>query len=62
MVFLGAFSLQWGMGILIDGLRAAGQGSDLAHRNAFLVLFIIQLAAYLWLLIGGRTEKPVKSS
>ena len=25
MVFLGAFSLQWGMGILIDGLRAAGR-------------------------------------
>ena len=62
MVFLGAFSLQWGMGILIDSLRAAGQGSDLAHRNAFLVLFIIQLAAYLWLLIGGRAGKPLKSN
>ena len=54
MVFLGAFSLQWGMGGMIDALRAAGQSIELAHRNAFLLLFVIQLAAYLWMLIGGR--------
>jgi sugar phosphate permease len=53
LVFLGAFSLQWGMGVLIDQLESAGFATNLAHRHAFSVLFILQAAALLWLLIGG---------
>ena len=53
LVFLGAFSLQWGMGVLIEVLQAGGHSTQLAHRNAFAVLFILQAAAYVWLLIGG---------
>jgi sugar phosphate permease len=58
MVFLGAFSLQWGMGILIDALAASGQSLQIAHRNAFAALFVLQLAASAWLLIGGRRPAP----
>ncbi|MEI7429777.1 MAG: MFS transporter [Betaproteobacteria bacterium] len=54
LVFLGAFSLQWGMGIMIDLLLANGFSPQIAHRHAFSALFILQAAAYLWLLIGGR--------
>jgi hypothetical protein len=54
MVFLGAFSLQWGMGVLIDTLAASGQSLQIAHRNAFAALFVLQLAACAWLVIGGR--------
>ena len=57
MVFAGAFSLQWGVGILIDLLVAAGQTAPAAHRYAFCVLFLLQLSASLWML-AGRRRKP----
>ncbi|MBL8415135.1 MAG: MFS transporter [Propionivibrio sp.] len=53
MVFLGAFGLQWGMGVLIDMLQASGLSTAIAHRNAFAVLFVLQAIA-VWILIGGR--------
>ena len=53
MVFLGAFGLQWGMGVLIDMLQASGHSTEIAHRNAFVVLFVLQAVA-VWILIGAR--------
>jgi hypothetical protein len=46
------------MGILIDALAASGQSLQIAHRNAFAALFVLQLAASAWLLIGGRRPAP----
>jgi len=54
MVFLGAFSLQWGMGVLIEWLEAAGQNAAAAHRHAFAVLLGLQVLASAWMLLGGR--------
>ena len=54
MVFLGAFSMQWGMGLLIDALLASGYSPEMAHRNAFIMLFTLQTLACIWLWIGGR--------
>ncbi|MFZ4536596.1 MFS transporter [Propionivibrio sp.] len=54
MVFIGAFGLQWGMGVLIDLLQASGYSIEIAHRDAFAFLFAVQAAAYAWLLISGR--------
>ena len=54
VVFAGAFSLQWGMGILIDTLREHGFSAETAHVNAFAVLFVVQAAACLWLFVGGK--------
>ena len=54
LVFVGAFSLQWGMGVLIDLLRDGGFSAAMAHRNAFVALFALQAGACLWLFIGGR--------
>ena len=54
MVFAGAFSLQWGLGVLIDLLLAAGRSAADAHRAAFVALFVLQLAAPLWMLAGAR--------
>jgi len=53
MVFLGAFGLQWGMGILIEMLQANGHSIEIAHRNAFAVLFVLQAVA-VWILLSGR--------
>ena len=38
MVFVGAFGVQWGLGLLIDLLQAQGQTAAMAHRNALLSL------------------------
>lgn len=56
LVFAGAFGLQWAMGLLIDLLEAGGYGAASAHRHAFAALFVLQAAAWLWLLFGGRPE------
>ena len=58
LVFLGAFGLQWGMGLIIDLLQSHGYGMAIAHRDAFLFLFTLQALAYLWFLAGGRSRSP----
>jgi hypothetical protein len=35
MVFIGAFGVQWGLGLLIDLLQTGGQSVAAAHRSAF---------------------------
>ena len=57
MVFVGAFGLQWGMGILIEMLEAAGLSSAIAHRNVFAVLFGLQLLASGWMVLEGRRTR-----
>lgn len=54
LVFAGAFGLQWGIGILVDNLQAAGWAGDAAFRAAFFSLLGGQLLALLWLFLGGR--------
>jgi sugar phosphate permease len=58
LAFLGAFSLQWGMGALIESQEAAGSSSIIAHRNAFIVLFVIQAGSLIWFFVSGRWSKP----
>lgn len=57
MVFIRAFGVQWGLGVLIDWLQAQGQNLAAAHRSAFLVLFAIQFAAYAWFQISSRRSQ-----
>ncbi|MEI7612136.1 MAG: MFS transporter [Betaproteobacteria bacterium] len=59
LVFLGAFGLQWGIGLIIDQLLISGHSPALAHQHAFTVLFVVQAAAYLWLLISSRATHPI---
>jgi hypothetical protein len=54
MVFLGAFGLQWGMGGVIDLLQASGHSAQIAHRDAFALLFAVQLTTFAWLFVSGR--------
>ena len=54
MVFLGAFSLQWGLGVFIDALTAHGLSVGISFRNAFAALLAVQIAAFIWLLISHR--------
>lgn len=58
MVFVGAFAVQWGLGVLIELLQAQGQGAASAHRMAFLVLLGAQGFAYLWFCFAPRLLGP----
>jgi len=57
MVFLGAFGLQWGLGVMIDGLLASGFSPLAAHRDAFAALLALQTLAYFLMLAGFRRER-----
>jgi len=54
MVFVGAFSIQWGLGLLIELLQTLGHSAAGAHRAAFLALLGVQVVAYLWFALAGR--------
>jgi predicted MFS family arabinose efflux permease len=54
VAFVGAFGLQWGTGVLVDALRAAGYGAADAYRIAFALLLALQVAAVAWLFVGRR--------
>ena len=56
LAFVGAFSLQWGLGLLIDGLVAAGFATPGAYRATFAILLAIQIASYAWFLLEGRRK------
>jgi len=54
VIFSGVFSIQWGIGLLIDALRAIGMAEGPAFRTAFGVFLLMSAAAYGWFLHGGR--------
>jgi predicted MFS family arabinose efflux permease len=54
VIFAGVFCLQWGIGLLIDGLRAYGLGEAAAFRLAFAVFGLCCVASYVWFLRAGR--------
>lgn len=61
MAFVGAFALQWGLGLAIDGLRAAGFNPVEAYRLSFAAVVVLQLAAYGWMLRGAAPSPPTPS-
>ncbi|MFB0936047.1 MAG: MFS transporter [Propionivibrio sp.] len=60
--FAGAFGLQWGMGLLIDATIAAGHSTAIAHRDAFIVLFVLQAASLGWFFFSGWRAASVAAS
>jgi MFS family permease len=54
VIFAGVFSVQWGVGLLVDGLRASGLAEALAFRGAMAALGVCCLLAYLWFLVRLR--------
>jgi hypothetical protein len=50
--FVGAFSIQWGYGLMLDSLRALGASTVDGHRAAFFTLLMLQAAALGWFLLG----------
>ena len=54
--FVGAFGLQWGMGIAVDALRTAGWSAETAYRATFALLLALQTAAVAWMFVAGRAS------
>ncbi|MBA4177548.1 MAG: MFS transporter [Leptothrix sp. (in: Bacteria)] len=54
VIFAGVFSVQWGLGLLIDLLLAMGWSDATAFRCAFAAFGLCGLAAYAWFLWRGR--------
>lgn len=56
LLFIGAFVLQWGLGVMIDGLILSGFSTAAAYRTTFAAMLILQVAAYAWFLLEGRRK------
>lgn len=56
-LFAGAFLLQWGIGIVVDALQAAGWTPAEAYRAAFAALLAGQVGALVWLVAAGNPDR-----
>jgi hypothetical protein len=58
--FVGAFTLQWGVGLAVDALRAAGWDGGAAYRATFGGLLALQAASVAWMFVarGDRGARP----
>ncbi|HQQ70422.1 MAG TPA: MFS transporter [Alicycliphilus sp.] len=54
VIFGGIFCIQWGLGLLVDLLRARGLADGAAFRGAFGTFALCCVASYLWFLFYGR--------
>jgi len=50
VTFVGAFVVQWGYGVMLDTLRAAGWALADSHRATFATLLALQFAGFAWYL------------
>lgn len=51
--FVGAFGLQWGMGIAVDLLQAEGWTVSQAYRATFATVLLLKVAAVAWMFVPG---------
>ncbi len=57
MAFLGAFLVQWGLGVALDVLQGGGWSVPASLQAAFAGLIVLQMLSFLPLVIG-RTGRP----
>ncbi|MBC8057823.1 MAG: MFS transporter [Rhizobiales bacterium] len=60
VIFLGVFTVQWGIGLAIDGLRAAGWETLSAFRGGFALLAGCCLFSYVWFLCRAEPTATPK--
>ncbi|HEX4855889.1 MAG TPA: MFS transporter [Limnobacter sp.] len=54
MIFIGAFTIQWGIGVGIDLFEALGASNTDSMRLSLAILWALQLATWLWYARPGR--------
>jgi MFS family permease len=55
--FVGAFSIQWGYGVMLDSLQAAGRSIADSHRLTFVTLLALQVLGFGWFLWNRRAAR-----
>lgn len=58
VIFAGVFTMQWGIGLLIDGFKAAGLSEIDAFRAAMTAFLACSAASYGWFLLAKRHNAP----
>lgn len=56
LIFIGAFSIQWGIGVGIDFFEAMGASNTDAMRLSLAILWSLQLLTWLWYARPGRAS------
>ncbi len=59
VIFMGVFSVQWGVGLVIDALAASGLGRIDAYRGTFGLLLVASCASFAWFVWRGRAPPPI---
>ena len=57
VIFSGVFSIQWGIGLLIDGFRGFGLAEVAAFQAALSVLLVCCIGSYVHFLLSPGTKK-----
>lgn len=60
VIFTGVFSMQWGIGLLIDGFGALGWSRSLSYQGAMAVFLTIGVASYVNFISSKRHGKNQK--
>jgi MFS family permease len=60
VIFLGVFTLQWGIGVAIDVLRSLGWDTLSAYRGGFALLMLFGSLSYVWFLCRADHAMPSK--
>jgi MFS family permease len=50
VIFAGVFAVQWGVGLMIDGFRAAGWSQTQAYQGALAICLVLNLCSYVYFL------------
>ncbi len=61
VIFLGVFSIQWGIGLMIDALMAVGVAQTSAYRLAFAAFLACCIGAYVVFIRGARDNQSCKT-
>lgn len=62
VIFSGVFTVQWGIGLLVDGFGAAGLGETDAFRAAMAVFLVCSVAAYGYFLLAKSHNAPQQAT
>jgi hypothetical protein len=61
LAFVGAFVMQWGIGVMIDAFTAAHWSTQEAFRASFAVIALCQLFAWSWFIRAGRSASSAET-
>ncbi len=62
VIFVGVFVVQWGVGLAVDGLAAAGASTLASYQGAMAMYLVCNAAAYAWFVLRGRSDNAIRTA